>query len=115
MEIRAIHDEEVAGFRLAVINTFGGDPAADPQGDERFRALIAPGRTFAAFDDGRIVGSAATFDFQLTVPGGALPLAGLTMVVVRPTHRRRGILRQLMALHLDEARGRALPISGLWA
>jgi predicted acetyltransferase len=115
MEIRAIRDDEVAAFRVAVINTFGGDPAADPQGDERFRALIAPGRSWAAFDDGRVVGSAATFDFELTVPGGTLPLAGLTMVVVRPTHRRRGLLRQLMTAHLEEARGRAISVSGLWA
>jgi predicted acetyltransferase len=115
MLVRPISDDEVSAFRMAVMQTFGGDPANDPHGDERFRALVAPGRSFAAFDGPRIVGSAATFDFDLTVPGGSLPMAGLTMVVVRPTHRRRGLLRELMAAHLDEARSRAMPVSGLWA
>jgi len=115
MLVRPIRDDEVSAFRLAVMNVFGGDPANDPHGDERFRTLIAPGRTFAAFDGSTIVGSAATFDFTLTVPGGSLPIAGLTMVVVRPTHRRRGILRELMEAHLEEARSRSMAVSGLWA
>jgi predicted acetyltransferase len=42
-------------------------------------------------------------------------MAGLTLVTVRPTHRRRGILRELMRAHLEDARHRGFPISGLWA
>lgn len=98
-----------------MMTTFGGDAAADAQGDARFRALIASGRAFAAFERGLVVGTAATFDFSLTVPGGSLPMAGLTMVSVRPTHRRRGILRRLMELHLAEARERGVVLSGLWS
>lgn len=115
MEIRTIRDDEIPALRAAMMLTFGGDAAVDAQGDARFRALIADGRSFAAFDRGMVVGTAATFDFSLTVPGGALPMAGLTMVSVRPTHRRRGILRRLMELHLGEARARGVAVSGLWA
>lgn len=95
--------------------TFGGDAAVDAQGDTRFRTLIPAGRGFAAFDRGMVVGTAATFDFSVTVPGGSVPMAGLTMVSVRPTHRRRGILRRLMELHLGEARARGVVLSGLWS
>lgn len=114
-EVRPIRDEEVPAFRASMMLTFGGDAAVDVNGDTRFRALIASGRAFAAFDRGMVVGTAGTFDFTLTVPGGAVPMAGLTMVSVRPTHRRRGILRRLMDLHLCEARARGVALSGLWS
>jgi predicted acetyltransferase len=115
MEFRPINDDEVPAFRAALMTTFGGDAAVDAQGDARFRALIGDGQAFGAFDRGMLVGTAATFDFSLTVPGGFVPMAGLTMVAVRPTHRRRGILRRLMELHFAEARGRGVALSGLWS
>ena len=115
MEIRTIRDDEVPAWRLALIETFGGDPATDPEGEERSRALVALDRTWGAFDRGRIVATAAAFDFTLSVPGGALPMSGLTMVSVRPTHRRRGVLRAMMELHLEAARRHGDPIAGLWA
>src|SRR5690606_25047422 len=62
-----------------------------------------------------MVGTAASFDFELTVPGGVVPMAGLTMVSVRTSHRRRGILRAIIEAHLDDVRDRGEPLSGLWA
>jgi len=115
MEIRPITDDEVPAFRAAMITTFGGDVASDPEGDERFRALVDRSRAFAAFDRGRVVATAATFDLTLTTCGGTIAMAGLTNVTVRPTHRRRGIMRALIELHLADARRRGVPVSGLWA
>lgn len=115
MEIRSITDAEVPPWRLSLIHTFGGDPAGDPEGDERFLALVDRSRAFGAFDRGAVVGTAAGFDFSLSIPGGSIPMSGLTMVSVRPTHRRRGVLRDLMAAHLEAARRHGDPISGLWA
>lgn len=116
IEVRAIDDSEVAQFREAVMQTFGSDAEVDSGGDDQHRALIGSRQAWAAFDGAHIVGTAATFDLAISVPGGAsLPMAGLTVVTVRPTHRRRGILRQLMQRHLDDARERAFPVSGLWA
>lgn len=116
VEIRAIDDGEILQFREAVLNTFGSDADVDPGGDDMHRALVAPGQSWAAFDEGAVVATAATFNLEISVPGGAaLPMAGLTMVTVRPSHRRRGILRQLMQRHLDDARERRFPVSGLWA
>jgi hypothetical protein len=52
--------------------------------------------TVLACDGLDIVGMAHYLDLQLTVPGGAvLPMAGITIVAVAPTHRRRGILRTM--------------------
>ncbi len=117
LQFRAITDDEIHAFRATVMATFGDDADdADPGGDARFRTLIRPGAAWAAFDGPALVGTAATFDLDVGVPGGgSLPIAGLTMVTVRPTHRRRGILRELMALHLADAAGRGRAVSGLWA
>ena len=68
-----------------------------------------------SFDDGQIVGGAGAFPFELTVPGGALPCAGVTVVGVLPTHRRRGLLRRMMGAQLDDVRERGEPIAALWA
>jgi len=64
-----------------------------------FRPLFEPERFLLACepDDGVIVGLAGSFGFEVTVPGGAsLPTQGVTWVSVATTHRRQGILRELM-------------------
>jgi predicted acetyltransferase len=81
----------------------------------RDRKMIPLDRTFGAYDDGAIVGTAADLPMPLRIPGGELAAAGVTMVGVMPSHRRRGILTQLMRRELDEALGRGEPLSILWA
>ncbi len=115
LELRTITDDEVPGFREALMTVFGGDAEDDEGGADRFRALVDPSQAWAAVDGGHIVATAATFNLAIGIPGGTLPIAGLTMVTVRPTHRRRGLLRELIRVHLDDARGRGLAVSGLWA
>ena len=41
--------------------------------------------------------------------------AGVTVVGVLPTHRRRGILRELMRAQLDDVHERGEPLAALWA
>ncbi len=73
-------------------------------------------RMHAAVDDGKIVGGAGAFSFMTTVPGGAsVPCAGVTIVGVLPTHRRRGILRSMMRAQLDDVHERGEPIATLFA
>ncbi|HUH04551.1 MAG TPA: GNAT family N-acetyltransferase [Kofleriaceae bacterium] len=113
--IRGIDANEVDRFRTELIRTFGFDSDPDERGAERFCELVQLPRTYAAFDGDEMVGTAASFDFELTVPGGTVPMAGLTMVSVRTSHRRRGILRQIIAAHLADVHERGEPLSGLWA
>ncbi len=117
LEFRTITDDEIAAYREAGIAVFGADPEVEgSSGVEQHRALMGKQQAWAAFDGTTIVGTAGTFDLTISLPGGtAIPMAGLTFVTVRPTHRRRGILRELMRLHLDDARARGYAISGLWA
>jgi predicted acetyltransferase len=82
---------------------------------ELFMKLLEPDRALAAYDGDRIVGTAAAISVDLTVPGGMLPVAGVTTVGVHPTHRRRGILRQMMERQLADVHERGEPLAILWA
>ncbi|MFI8965660.1 GNAT family N-acetyltransferase [Streptomyces sp. NPDC053493] len=94
---------------------FGGVREAD---EERalWQELTEPERSLGAWDGDRCVGTAGAFSFGLTVPGGAVvPAAGVTMVGVAGTHRRRGILTSMMRRQLDDVRARREPLAVLTA
>jgi predicted acetyltransferase len=72
-------------------------------------------RALAAYTGDRVVGTAGIFSFELTIPGGRVPAAGVTMVGVHPTHRRRGVLTQMMRTQLEAIHDRGEPIAVLYA
>lgn len=80
-----------------------------------FGSVLEFDRAVAAYEGDRVVGSAAALSFELTVPGGVVPAAGVTAVGVHPTHRRRGVLRRMMRLQLDDVHRRGEPLAILWA
>lgn len=82
---------------------------------ERFGQWLEADRLHAAFEDERVVGGAGAFTFELSVPGGAVPVGGVTVVGVLPSHRRRGILTSLMRAQLDDCRDRGEVAACLWA
>ncbi|MEO8898848.1 MAG: GNAT family N-acetyltransferase [Candidatus Dormibacter sp.] len=66
--------------------------------------------------DGVDVGTAAVMDLRLTVPGGTqVTMDGVTVVVVSPVARRRGVLRALMDRVLADAHERGAAVLGLGA
>lgn len=73
--------------------------------DERvfWRGLVGDlERTVALWEDGELVGTGGAFDFEMTVPGGAaVPVGGVTMITVKATHRRRGVLTAMLKHQLD--------------
>ncbi|MGH6656871.1 MAG: GNAT family N-acetyltransferase [Actinocrinis sp.] len=66
------------------------------------RSLLELDRAIGVFDGPDIVGGAAIYSFEMTVPGGRVPMAGVSWVSVLPTHRRRGILSSMMRYQLHE-------------
>ncbi|MFI0988057.1 GNAT family N-acetyltransferase [Streptomyces exfoliatus] len=83
---------------------FGG-VAESPEERRLWRDLTEFDRFLGAWDGDLCVGTAGAFTFRLTVPGGAsVPAAGVTMVSVAGTHRRRGILTSMMRRQLDDLR-----------
>ena len=59
------------------------------------------------------VATFASWAVELTVPGGAMPVCAISAVTVAPTHRRRGLLRELMAGELRVAASLGLPAAAL--
>ena len=60
-------------------------------------------------------GREAPNSFELTTPGGSVKTGGSTAIAVVPTHRRRGILTEIMRYHFDDVRSREEPLSVLRA
>ena len=113
IEIRPIAPEEFEPFWTANGTGFGYVPNL-AQMDES-RELLEYDRTLASFDGEEIVSTTAIDTFDMTVPGGALPAAGVTWVSVKPTHRRRGVLTGMMRRQLRDVRERNEPLAALWA
>jgi predicted acetyltransferase len=99
---------------VAAETAFGSVGVEDEDWERESKALTAS-RALAAFDAGTPVALAGAYAFDLTIPGGELPCAGVTWVGVMPTHRRQGILRDLMRRQLEDVRAWGEPIAALWA
>jgi predicted acetyltransferase len=82
---------------------------------ERVRKVSEPERFIGALDGDRFVATAGVFSVRLSVPGGDLPAGGVTWVTVLPSHRRRGILRAMMRMMVDDCHSRGEPLAMLWA
>lgn len=111
--IRPASEDERKAAIEATEMAFGWD--VPPEAMDALLSLLEPGRQSIALDGETIVGGGANFTFELSVPGGSVDAAGLTVVGVSPTHRRKGLLRKLMRALLDEPIQRGEVVSILWA
>jgi predicted acetyltransferase len=114
LEVRPVADNEEYKDAIHAIGQYFGMELTDEQ-VERFLKVLPLERMHAAHEDGRIVGGAGAFSFDLSIPGGSLRTAGVSVVGVYPTHRRRGVLRAMMRVQLDDARARGEPLAALWS
>ena len=113
-EIRPVIEEEFESFARLMAETFGSDYRSEML-DYR-RNIIELDRTLGVFDAGKIVATTGIFSYEMTVPGGAqIATAGVTMVTVAPTHRRRGVLTSMMKRQLEDVRDRGEWAAALWA
>src|SRR3954470_12227604 len=113
--IRNITADQLPAFTRAMGAAFLETP--DP---ERVAADVASvwdlDRVWAALDGERIVGTVRSFGAELTIPGYArLPASGISAVTVRPDHRRKGILRRMVAAEHAAARERGEAVAVLYA
>ena len=114
LKVRPCRDiEEFMDAIGAISEYFGGE--RNQERAERFLRVHPLERLHAAFEGERIVGGAGALPLELTVPGATVRAAGVTVVGVYPTHRRRGVLTAMMRAQLDDLRRRREPIAALWA
>ncbi len=115
IQVRVPDADQFTDFMAPVWAGFG-DPEPSKEEIADTRALWEQDRSLGVMDDGRWVAGTGAFSFDLTVPGGAaLPVAGVTMVGVASTHRRRGLLTALMHRQLDDVADRGEAFAGLTA
>ncbi|MFO1114184.1 MAG: GNAT family N-acetyltransferase [Beijerinckiaceae bacterium] len=105
--------DELRASMSSIWHYFGLPPTDEAVAN--FAALVGPERAFLAREDGATAGGCCSFPFELTTPGGRMKTAGVTMVGVQPTHRRRGVLSALMKRQLADMRERGEAAGYLWA
>ena len=113
--IRPITLEELPAFIEAMTTTFLERPDVANVAAE-LASLWDVRRCRAAFDGDSMCATFRTWETELTVPGGGiLPGAAIAGVTVLPTHRRRGILRALVAHEHAAIRERGEVVGLLYA
>lgn len=113
IDIRPVTENEFPQYASAVSRGFGNHlPDNEVAGRRKITEL---GRTLAAFDSGLIVGTNNSRLWQINVPGGSMPVAGIVSVTVHPTHRRQGILTRMMDTQLRDLHERGEAIAALYA
>ncbi len=114
MEPAPVSPDEIGDFATRIWSAFHGE--MHPDDLVRWERTLEPERTLAFRDRGKFVAGASIFSRRLTVPGGEVPAAAVTLVGVLPTHRRRGLMSTLMRRQLhDLHEAGAEPVAALWA
>ncbi|MFC5909163.1 GNAT family N-acetyltransferase [Streptacidiphilus monticola] len=118
MEIRSTTEKDLDLFVDTVHTAFGlVRNAPDEDGGGVLWAAYEMDRgVLAVAPDGRPIGTAGTYSFELTLPGQVVvPAPGVTAVGVLPTHRRQGVLTGMMRKQLTGLRERGEFLSVLLA
>ena len=120
IEVRAIREDEMRDYLVSVHTAFHmGSDVSDEQVEFGRTYMSDLSRRLGAFVDGSLCGTAGSFATELTVPGfNTIPMTAVTQVTVLPTHRRRGLLREMMEYQLRDAHARgelaAMLIAAEW-
>ena len=112
--IRPATEDDLLTVSAVHEHAFHTGPPSGPV-RERLDARIEYDRTFVASDGSTIVGTTGSYSFRMRVPGALAAVAGVTLVGVLPTHRRRGILSSLMRWQLDDLHDRGEAVAALFA
>jgi predicted acetyltransferase len=106
--------ERLEEFFAAILRGFHDEYVPDRW--EPQRKVFEPERSFGFQVDGRWISTCGAYSRRLTVPGGTVPVAAITVVTVQPSYRRRGLLTEMMQHQLRDIHERGEePIALLWA
>jgi predicted acetyltransferase len=113
-ELVYVTPERTEEFFAAVLRGFHDEYVAEAW--EPMRKVFEPERSFGFQVDGRWISTCGAYSRTMTVPGGSVPVAAVTVVTVQPSYRRRGLLTEMMKHQLHDIRQRGNePIALLWA
>ena len=117
-DVRPLEQEDREPALDVVWRAFGWGYRQDSAADVFAGRSIEADRTLVAVDGpGRdVVGTASAYSLRMTMPGGGqLPVAGVWMVTVAPTHRRRGVMTAMMRRQLADLAAGGEAVAALWA
>lgn len=84
--------------------------------DTKWGPLLEPERTHAVFDGDEMIGTGGILSREITLPGDVQArLGAVTLVGVKPGHRRRGVASLLMKTQLEAMRDAGEALGALWA
>lgn len=115
LPLTALEAGEELAFTAAVMRHFHEDAERDEDLEVWARSVVRD-RALVVRDRDQIVANTAVLPTDLSVPGGErLGCAAVTAVGVAQTHRRRGLLRRMMAALFDRAAEEGEPVAALYA
>ena len=118
LALRPVDPDDDALLEVWFRNTAQAFTASSVGGRERRdlrRPALKEHRLTGAFDGDRLVGTYRSWDWTLTLPGGAITADAVSSVTVLPTHRRRGALTGLITADLADAAARGVAAAVLIA
>lgn len=112
LEMRNVNPDEFVPWMRVESRAHGNRFDHDP---DELRPHFDLTRSIAVFDHGDIVGGAHSHRLEMSLPGGAATVAGVSNVAVQPTHRRRGVMTMMMRRQLHDFHQRGEPLAALFA
>ncbi|HEY5846171.1 MAG TPA: GNAT family N-acetyltransferase [Microlunatus sp.] len=113
-QLRYASEERGLEYLTAVVRGFHEDYQGE-YWEELNRRWPEWDRSFGFTVGDRWVATCAANTRTMTVPGGTVPTAGVTVVTVSADHRRRGLLTAMMKHQLEDVARRHEPVALLWA
>ena len=116
IEYRHFTPAEHRRFGATIERGFGSHYEPDHDTYQLDLKSFTPEMSMGAFDGEEIVGTSGAIAFESAVPGGVIVKnAGVTAVTVATTHRRQGILTNMMKRLLLQEREKGNVVASLWA
>ena len=112
-KLTILEEADTEAFTAALVRGFHDD--YNPELAMPFLKVLEHDRAFGFTVDSRWVATCGAYTRTMTVPGGSVPTAAVTVVTVSPTYRRSGLLTAMMKHQLQDIHRRSEPVALLWA
>ena len=111
-ELRPVTDSEFLQWLRAESRAHSNRLDHDP---EDLRPHFDLSRSLAVIEGSNIVGGCQCHQLEMSIPGGASAVGGVSNVAVQPTHTRQGIMSRMMLRQFNDMHEWGEPLAALFA
>ncbi len=115
IEFRPVRADEMTQYTYMDHVGFGNSTAEEELTRSLERNPLRAEDTLVAFEDGEQIAHMAALPFNMRWNGRDIDCAGVVDVTTLPSHRRRGLVLQLMTRYFAQMKERGQPVAMLWA